>query len=83
MIQELIKRLAPIAGIHSRVDEFAQIFDTRVSLRCVLFLKLLDVTRAVDQEFKNLGSAGIWRGTILTAVEGFGIRFLDFAFRVF
>ena len=56
VIEELLERLPAIARVHGRVHQFAQVLDPRVSLRRVFFFQLLDVSRAVDQKFKNFGS---------------------------
>jgi hypothetical protein len=56
MIEKLIQSFAPVARIHRRIHQFAQVFNPRIGLGSVFLLKLLDVTRAVDQEFQNFGS---------------------------
>ena len=55
MIEKLVKCLAPVARIHGRIHQFAQVLDPRISLGCVFLFKLLDVARAIDEEFQNLG----------------------------
>ena len=56
MIEELIQCFSPIARIHGRVHQFAQIFNARICFRSVFFLELLDVAGAVDEKFQNLRS---------------------------
>src|ERR1700677_2304696 len=55
MIEKLIQSLAPVARIHGRVHEFAQVLNPRISLGCIFLFKLLDVTGAIDKELEDLG----------------------------
>src|SRR2546426_3077583 len=57
VIQELVKGLSPITRIHGRVDQFAQIFYSRVGLGSVFLLEQLDVAGTVNERFQNVGSA--------------------------
>ena len=76
VIEKLIERLAAIARVHGRIHQFAQVLDARESFRRVFFFELLDVSRAVDQEFKKLSRIrGRARST--KALDGFIGRFIS------
>src|SRR5260370_36940366 len=54
VVQKLVESFAAIFRIHRRVDQFVQILNPRISLRSVLGFELLNITRAVNQEFQKL-----------------------------
>ncbi len=58
MVEKLVQSFTTIAGIHGRVDQFAQVLDARVSLGRVFLLEQFDVAGAVDEKFQNIGRAG-------------------------
>ena len=77
MIQKLIKRFAPVAGIHGRVDQFAQVFYAGVGVGRVFCFEQLDVTGAVDEKLQNISRAGSWgcsAGILPAVVEASGLH---------
>ena len=72
MIEKLVQRLAAVLRIHRRIDQFAQVLNARIRLRRVFLLKLLDVARAVNQEFQNLRRIGR-RARSAKAFDGRGV----------
>src|SRR4029077_5561777 len=79
MIQKLMKRFAAVARIHGSVNQFAQVLDTGKGFRRVFFLKLLDVTSAVNKKFQYVGGAGSQGicspGILPAVVEVSGLHF--------
>ena len=55
MIEKLIESLATITRIHGGVHEFAQVLDSRVGFRRVLFFEKFDVAGSVDKKFQDVG----------------------------
>ncbi len=55
VVEKLIECLPAVARVHGRIHQFAQVLNARVGLGRVFLFELFDVSRAVNQEFENLG----------------------------
>src|SRR5437763_3503221 len=70
MIEKLIESFAAIFRIHGGVDQFANVFNSRVSFRRVLGFQDFYISGAVDQKFKEFGNVGRLSGSAKTFDRG-------------